>query len=574
MVCIYFSCVQNSVALPTDTPDKSIKIAKGISTYYLSPDNRTFATFKHDRARKLVIDIWSIPDEKIIHTVELESGSIGSAAFSADSKTLIVKIEGGFNKTTKKYKFLVLISTETGEILRTTEGEYQKYGEIIRSNDGRYYTSFKKDVYQFNSMEAEIPIWSKNFDKPIYTIKEPTWSPTGMAFSQAENALIILGRTQRKSEKKEFKCTYSVVKFFSLSTFTFYRTMICRGSTDFIAVSDTEKVIILSNHDGKLQLMSLKTGELIKTIQKGTGPVQWEPGFNSKVMRPDGQILAISNGEIIKLRSVKDGDRIGQINPENGAGKLSFTPDGKYLISLIYLDSENIQMLEFWDMNRLYPIPAVSVDMRYTPSEIPPEYLEWNPDKDNAIKTYYWGKKFYDSYKPSISNTKNLLALNENKVISLINGKTICELSDEKLTYGIHKFEFSPDEKYIATAKEYDVFLWSLYSGSLIRKLKVEKPHIMRETTHEDYVYALAFNHDGTVLASGDGRGNILLWSIPSCKYSENPGNYYHHAHSRGVNGLAFSPDGKMLASNGFEEEIKLWSVKTGELLFKFKGFG
>ena len=73
---------------------------------------------------------------------------------------------------------------------------------------------------------------------------------------------------------------------------------------------------------------------------------------------------------------------------------------------------------------------------------------------------------------------------------------------------------------------------------------------------HDHEVWSLAFSPDGTVLASGDLRGVIKLWSIATGRLLRTlPG------HTGVVRGLAFSPDGRTLASGSHDGTIRFWRV-------------
>lgn len=72
---------------------------------------------------------------------------------------------------------------------------------------------------------------------------------------------------------------------------------------------------------------------------------------------------------------------------------------------------------------------------------------------------------------------------------------------------------------------------------------------------HDAPVHALAFNMDGSRLASAGGN-MILLWDLAATGPS---GRFEGHADD--IRALAFSPDGTLLASGGDDHTIRLWDL-------------
>lgn len=97
-----------------------------------------------------------------------------------------------------------------------------------------------------------------------------------------------------------------------------------------------------------------------------------------------------------------------------------------------------------------------------------------------------------------------------------------------------------------------------------LHHVKLNNCHLQDSVFSEstDFVFDLAFNSTGDILASGHQNGDINLWSIPSCKKILS-----WKAHNDWFDSLVFSPDDQTIASASKDEEIKLWSSKTGRLL-------
>ena len=80
--------------------------------------------------------------------------------------------------------------------------------------------------------------------------------------------------------------------------------------------------------------------------------------------------------------------------------------------------------------------------------------------------------------------------------------------------------------------------------------------------TDQGEVYALAFNPDGKVLATGGGDGKVRLWDSASGQLIKELGS-----HSATVVDLAFNPDGTRIVTSSEDQTVKIWDIPSGKLL-------
>ena len=75
-------------------------------------------------------------------------------------------------------------------------------------------------------------------------------------------------------------------------------------------------------------------------------------------------------------------------------------------------------------------------------------------------------------------------------------------------------------------------------------------------TGHKGFVYSLAFNPDGTILASGSSDRTIKLWDVKTslCDVKTGTEIYILTGHKGFVHSVAFSFDGTMLASGSWDK--------------------
>lgn len=105
------------------------------------------------------------------------------------------------------------------------------------------------------------------------------------------------------------------------------------GAVNRLAFSPDSGVLASGHYDGFVRLWNVENGDLLIAFE--TGSV-----VESLTFSPDGQILAIGGAfenSLIQLRSAGSGALLRTLDiPSAGISHLSFSPDGKYLVSASY----------------------------------------------------------------------------------------------------------------------------------------------------------------------------------------------------------------------------------------------
>src|SRR5215213_9329399 len=85
---------------------------------------------------------------------------------------------------------------------------------------------------------------------------------------------------------------------------------------------------------------------------------------------------------------------------------------------------------------------------------------------------------------------------------------------------------------------------------------------------HSGPVASIAFNGQGTLLASASHDHTVNLWEVESGKLLRTL------EYSNPVYGVAFHPDGRTVAGGGIEGSVKVWDTRSGQMLRTFEEQG
>ena len=198
---------------------------------------------------------------------------------------------------------------------------------------------------------------------------------------------------------------------------------------------------------------------------------------------------------------------------KGSVGDVIFSPDGKRLYAL---SSTGIWKYDAHTGEELDLIPR-------------------NPEYDSYELNPY--AEIYLCLKPD--NTVQVRNLTDNRLNVTLNG----DISNLRRT------AFSPDGHTFADANEMEIRIWDLRTGE------------QRATFvgHTGRIYTLAFNADGTMLASVDSDSTLRLWDVVSTTPIKILSEYAHQVYR-----LFFSLDGNTLVS-GKQYEITVWDIASGE---------
>jgi WD40 repeat protein len=207
-----------------------------------------------------------------------------------------------------------------------------------------------------------------------------------------------------------------------------------------------------------------------------------------------------------------------------GIGSLAFSSNSQTLISG---GTENDGSLRFWSMEE------GEEDAEFRAQRTNVQTMAVTPD----------GKTLVTSGPDAIINLWDLVRGKEYREFRT----SFLEHSSQVLSVAI-----SPDSRVLVSGALDGIRVWSL---------SPRRP-IYRLSWIGDPVYAVAFNPNGYIVASGDGNGKVQFWDVREGTFISE-----FFPHQEAINAMAFTPDGKILMTASNDRTVKVWNLETGKLV-------
>jgi WD40 repeat protein len=267
--------------------------------------------------------------------------------------------------------------------------------------------------------------------------------------------------------------------------------------------------------DGKLRLLDVATGEVVRQLEGHQGPV------GSAAFAPDGKSLASGGMDgTVRLWDTATGTELRRLEGhQKGISSVAFAPDGKILASGSWGEAD----IRLWDVAT---------------------------GKERGRLTGHKGSVWSVAFGPGGTM---LASGGEDKTIRLWDVATWKEM---RVLGGnataVIAVAFSPDGKLLASGGSYDtIALWDVSAGKELRRWQPP-------------VFDLrlgGFSPDGKTLASSSLHECApRLWDLATGRQVGPLGGHHGPTH-----GLTFGPDGKTLISSERERLLMLrWDLATG----------
>ncbi len=301
-----------------------------------------------------------------------------------------------------------------------------------------------------------------------------------------------------------------------------------RGHTDEIVhvfFNPDGNQLSTASFDDTVKVWDVKTEEELLTV----------PGL-AMALSPDGSRLAtVSDNVVINISDVTSGDRLFTLRGHtNNLTSAAFSPDGRLLVTTS-LDTKAI----VWDVSTGLDLLTLSGHTEnVTTAAFSPDGIRLaTGSRDGIIKIWNVtpGHELLGVFHPP-GNT-SWFAISPDGRSLLMMGASIAV----------------PE-------------VWSLPQEVNLSGDAEEPRRVLTLDGHEDYVRALAYSPDGSLIATGSRDRTVKVWD------AETGTELTTLTTPDGVAWVAFSPDGSRLATGGADGATRLWSTETGEDLSVLRG--
>ncbi|MBL6980081.1 MAG: hypothetical protein ISR58_02710, partial [Anaerolineales bacterium] len=387
-----------------------------------------------------------------------------------------------------------------------------------------------------------------------------------------------------------------------------------------LAYDTTGSTLAVGTVDGYIDIINIKNGDLIQTIDSG-----FSEGTTAVAYNTDGTLLASGGvGGIVDLWDVETGDLLEQfIYPGVIViNSLIFDPLGEFLavgsdnrnVFLVGLQndgsgfSEDVHFLSahvgeifdiaiskdgsfllsggidqtaiLWDVIDGLEGKGSDIQTIYSYHEADVNKVAFSPD-GTLLASASDDSQIYVQDLTGDENDSQVLGGHKGRVLDVVfdpSGKLLAssdsdgviilwdvatgQMIGETLEHGSNvpwlPLAFSPDGKLLASGSlDGTIIFWDIETGQQMGETL---------TAHSDIVFSLAFSPDGKTLASGSSDFNIILWDVVTRKKIR---TLLHNAQ---VQSLIFTSDGGRLLSGGFDAMVRIWDVDTGDQINQLSG--
>ncbi|MBC1296544.1 PD40 domain-containing protein, partial [Nostoc sp. UCD122] len=579
---------------------------KSITALSFSSDNKMLATASEDNTAK----IWSIPDGKLLTTLQGHIGSVTSVNFSPNGKMLATASEDNTAKiwsipdgklltTLKGHKKGVTFVkfSPKGELLATTSKDktvkiWNQYGTYITTlpvlSDQDVIVSFSPDnqtiatggnydtvklwnlkgkqlasideygtfninftnngqaINLFNK-DGTLSLWSTQ-DTQIPIISKENCGTQGelLSVSPDQKSWLIKDPSQDK-----YFTQYIVDDRVDEKYCYPIKRFKHNDSITYVTFSPDSKLLASVSKDRVVKIQYINDKAPSFTTKNGDNPSTVKFSFN-------GQIVALgSEDNEIKLQN-RDGTLIKII--KGNSSILSFSPDNQMFATR---SPENVLKLSKLNRNQEITLKGNNNSITSIKSS-PDSQLIAAVSADNSISLWHSNGAFIKTLPRNAKEVTNISFSPDSQIFATISRDNSVRLykRDATLintlpghTVKVTSISFSLNSQRFATIGDDNLVKLYKRDGTLIQIL----------TGHSTKVTNIEFSPDSSKLISVSSEsGEIKLWS-------SNDGKLLKSIDSYDIESATFSPNGNIITSINVRNTVKLWSLE-GNLLTTLKG--
>ncbi len=365
-----------------------------------------------------------------------------------------------------------------------------------------------------------------------------------------------------------------------------------KGALRSLAIDPKGKLLASSGGESKIRLWALPSGQAQGELSGHEGAVP------SVDFSPDGTLLASGGSDkSVRLWRIRDRVEVAKLQGHrHGIWRLAFSAKGRRLAS-----GDNDGSVRIWDVAKRSAIKVLNDQksgirgLRFTKSVLASgaydgRVILYDEDGNKPRSVMTDGALRDIDLSP---DGKSLVAGGGVAGFHVVDLRvTPAPVPAARNTSPIFGLAFSPDDRFVLSKSMTELRRWNTRTGSF-EILRSGKEHgnvavavrsdgmvaaggagnivelyaadqfsepSARLAGHQAAVRGLAFSPDGTLLASGDNAGEVILWDPVQKKrlaVLKHPGGSVHH--------LSFSSDGKWLGVSHSSTGAHVWDVASRE---------
>ena len=290
------------------------------------------------------------------------------------------------------------------------------------------------------------------------------------------------------------------------------------GEVRYVAFNSAGTQIITGSSDGKAQIWSIISGELLFILKGHKREV------NTAVFSPDGtQVVTASSDKTARLWSATTGSLLFTLKGhKREVNTAVFSPDGTQIVT-----ASSDKTARLWSATTGSLLFTLKGHKREVNTAV------FSPDGTQVVTA-------------SSDGTAGLWSIG-GVLLQLFKGHTA----------GLSHAAFSPDGAHVVTTShDKTARIWSTHSGALLHTLE----------GHQATISEASYSPDGTQIVTASDDNTARLWSAATGVLS-----HIFKGNKREVKHVAFSPDGTQIVTGAYDR-VRLWSAHNGEILLTFEG--
>jgi len=333
------------------------------------------------------------------------------------------------------------------------------------------------------------------------------------------------------------------------------------GGVPDVAYSPDGKLIASIGSRQEVKLWDANSGELLRTFdgvdEFGSG-LTFSPNGNTLVGAFTTQVILwdIACGEKITTLSGQPLEDATGYNLD--VGKVSFSPDGKYLATA---NMDGVPAI--WNLETSNKVLSLETGM------LPSKAITYNPDGkllatggDEGVVQIWDARKGVELFSLELGGIIHGLSFNpegnflaaasEDGNIRVWDVKTGNIVSNPPRQSGIYDIAFLSDGRYATAGQDGTTRIWDPLTGQQLLLLAGPTSTMI----------GVDGSPDGKRIATGAYDGSLRIWdAAPGKEMLTIP------AHEGIVWNTAYSPDGKQIVSASVDGTVKIWDSSSGTLL-------